>query len=223
MNLGNILRSAANGWDHNSAAGRLRNKRFLLFVEIAKKFPPPVKILDVGGQDEFWLAMDRSQLPEVDLTLLNIFPAASRLPNSRCITGDARSMREIGDKEFDIVFSNSVIEHVGGLRDQRCMANECLRVAKAHFVQTPNRHFPMEPHFLLPFFQYLPHRIRAICHGSRDLGWWKKAPGFFPALEEVESIRLLSLPELRYIFPESNIFEEKVLGLTKSLVAWRSI
>jgi len=220
MNPGNFLRSAANGWNPDSAAGRLRNKRFLLFIELAKRFPPPVKVLDVGGQDEFWMAMDRSQLPEIDLTLLNIFPSTSRLPNSRCVTGDARWMPEIGDKEFDIVFSNSVIEHVGGLRDQRKMAGECLRTGKAHFIQTPNRYFPLEPHFLLPFFQFLPQSTRAICHAASDLGWWKKAAGYYPALEEVESIRLLTKAEMRYLFPVSTLFEEKALGLTKSFIAW---
>jgi len=129
-------------------------------------------------------------------------------------------MPGIADKAYDIVFSNSVIEHVGGLRDQRRMAGECLRVGKAHFIQTPNRHFPVEPHFLLPFFQCLPQSIRAICHASSDLGWWKKAAGYYPALEEVESIRLLTKAEMRYLFPASALFEEKALGLTKSFIAW---
>ncbi len=219
MTLGNALRSLANGWDSNSAAGRLRAKRFALLVELARFFEPPVRILDVGGQEQFWLAMDPGLLPEMELTLLNLHEGTSRVPNSRCVQGDARSMREFGDGAFDIVFSNSVIEHVGGLRDQKRMADECQRIGKAYLVQTPNRHFPLEPHFLLPFFQYLPLPVRAWLHASADIGWWKKAPGFFQAFEEVESIRLLTKAEMTYLFPRARIIEEKVAGLTKSFTA----
>ena len=58
------------------------------------------------------------------------------------------------DKSFDAVFSNSVIEHVGTFEDQKMMANEVIRVTNFYFIQTPNLYFPIEPHFLVPFFQF---------------------------------------------------------------------
>lgn len=57
-------------------------------------------------------------------------------------------MKQFQDNEFDAVFSNSVIEHVGDYEAQRQMANEIMRVGKRYFVQTPNFYFPIEPHIL---------------------------------------------------------------------------
>ncbi len=62
-----------------------------------------------------------------------------------------------GDREFDIAFSNSVIEHVPP-ELQAAFAAEVSRVADRYFVQTPNRYFPIEPHYQLPLFQFLPRQ-----------------------------------------------------------------
>jgi hypothetical protein len=99
------------------------------------------------------------------------------------------------------------------------LGRECLRVGKKHLIQTPNRYFPLEPHFLVPFF---PTQLRAWLHHHFDLGWWRKAKNYLEALEEVESIRLLSCREFAYLFPRSKIWREKLFGITKSFVAHSS-
>jgi len=200
-------------------AHRLRQQRLSLFIKIIGNAESPISILDVGGQDEFWKALDLGQMPRFQVTLFNRYPLKPSLPFLKSAVGDARNMSLFRNAEYDVVFSNSVIEHVGGLRDQKAMAQECIRVGKKHFIQTPNRHFPLEPHFLLPFFQYLPQRIRAWFHLQFNLGWWQKAPSYHEALEEVESIRLLNRREMAYLFPNSRIWSEKIFGLTKSFVA----
>ena len=128
-------------------------------------------------------------------------------------------MSQFGDNEFDVAFSNSVIEHVGGLRDQKRMAEEVMRIGKSYIVQTPNRHFPIEAHFHLPYFQYYPLKLRALLHSRFRLGWWDQAEDWFAALEEVESIRLINRAEFGYLFPQAEIFEENMAFLTKSFVA----
>ncbi len=166
-----MLKNFANGWSKDSFANRLRQTRLRLLAQVLADFKPPVSILDVGGQPEFWNSLDLRSLPEVTVVILNLFPTDVSMPNAKSCEGDARSMKMVADGEFDVAFSNSVIEHVGGLRDQKAMAQECMRVARTYFVQTPNRYFPLEPHFLLPGFQFLPHAARAYLHSKRDLGW----------------------------------------------------
>jgi hypothetical protein len=138
----------------------------------------------------------------------------------RSIVGDARDMRGVRDQEFDVVFSNSVIEHVGSFSDQAAMASEVRRVGERYFIQTPNKYFPIEPHFLVPGFQFLPLGIRARLHARRDLGWWKKADSYEAALAEVSTIRLLTERDVRKLFPEARVFKERFYGLTKSFIAY---
>lgn len=212
-----------NAWNPNSLANRIRRKRFQLFLDLTKNFNgnDPIKILDIGGVHHFWTSMDLSELRDYHIIFLNIWPEStkSELPNSCYMLGDGRNMPQFQDNEFDIVFSNSVIEHVGGFRDQKKMAEEAIRVGKSIFIQTPNRRFPIEPHFLLPLFQYYPLKIRAFLHSRFKLGWWEKANCYHEAYEEVESIRLISKSEFKYLFPKAKIIEEKFLFLTKSFTA----
>ena len=62
---------------------------------------------------------------------------------------------------FDVVFSNSVIEHLTTRERQQQFANEVTRVGKRFCVHTPNRWFPVETHLLTPFVHYLPKRCQA--------------------------------------------------------------
>lgn len=125
-------------------------------------------------------------------------------------------MSQFQDQEFDVVFSNSVIEHVGGFEDQQSMANEVVRVSRRYFVQTPNRHFPVEAHFAIPFFQYLPDQLKLSLLSKEREKW-----GDDQAFEEfVTQIRLISKKEMVALFPHAKIFEEKVFGLVKSFVAY---
>ncbi|HJP60817.1 MAG TPA: hypothetical protein VJ865_12495, partial [Gemmatimonadaceae bacterium] len=115
----------------------------------------------------------------------------------------------------------SVIEHLGPrFEDQRRMADEVRRVGKRYFVQTPNRYFPIEPHFLTPGFQFLPVPARVWLVTHFNVGWYRRFPDVASARQEVESICLLSRNQVRDLFPEAGIFEEKILGLTKSFVAY---
>jgi hypothetical protein len=132
--------------------------------------------------------------------------------------GDARNVREFQDQEFDGAVSNSVIDQVGTWADQRAMASEVRRVGRRYFVQTPNRYFPIEPHFLIPGFQFLPLSVRAGWLARRDVGWYRKAPTYEAALSEVARIRLLTRGEFRRLFPEAQLHTERFFGLAKSFV-----
>ena len=219
-----MLPALADNRNPDSLASRLRRRRLRWFVELLDDFSEPVRILDVGGTAGFWLANAPSLPKSCHFTLLNLTPVPlDGLPDAVAVTGDARNMKEFADRQFDICFSNSVIEHVGGWKDQQAMALEVRRVASAYFVQTPNRYFPIEPHFVFPFWQFLPVALRVALHRRLNLGWMPRQPDYFAARAEVLQIRLLTGAEMRQLFPDGVVVPEKLGFLTKSFMAIRRL
>lgn len=197
-------------------ANRLRKLESLFF----RNFNPekPISILDVGGTDYFWKKSQIPNIPGVRITLLNLQLEKTTHPHISSMIGDATEMNSFEDKKFDLVFSNSVIEHLYTIENQRKMANEILRVGKKYFVQTPNKYFPVEAHYALPFAQYLPKKLLFFLLTKTKLSrlkrWESRA-----AQQYLDEIRLLNEKEMKSLFPKSKLLKEKVLGMTKSLTA----
>jgi hypothetical protein len=129
-------------------------------------------------------------------------------------------MPQYRNQEFDIVFSNSVIEHVGDDLRIRQMADEVRRVGKNYYLQTPNYYFPLEPHFFFPFFQFFPISVRTWLVQHLDLAFIRKRPIRGDAEAEVRKINLLTERQVKRLFPQARIVEERVLGMTKSIQAY---
>ena len=94
-------------------------------------------------------------------------------PAARYVQGNALEL-PFEDECFDVVFSNAVIEHVGGEEEQRRFVAEVLRVGRRAFITTPNRWFPIEVHTRLPLVHWLPD---AASHRAYDLArkpWAKR-------------------------------------------------
>lgn len=127
-------------------------------------------------------------------------------------------MSEIISNSFDIIFSNSVIEHVGNYKKQKAMANEIKRISKRYYIQTPNKFFSIEPHFLFPCFQFFPISFKAFLIRNFNLGWYKKERDKKKSFAIAKEIRLLSKKELIDLFPGCNIYEERLFGITKSFI-----
>jgi len=217
---GGLLKAFADNSDSGSLATRMRRARFRFFLSLLSRLSGRVGILDIGGTQEFWDLMGLDAALNVRVTLLNI--EHQRVTSNRFVSavGDARAMPQYRDKSFDVVFSNSVIEHVGDYSQQRLMAMETMRVGRRYFVQTPNRRFPLEPHFLFPWFQYLPSALRARMLNRFDLGWYKRIPDLAAARAEVDSIQLLTHSKLAALFPDASIHVERIAGFPKSFVAF---
>jgi hypothetical protein len=218
----NLLRRLANNERANSIATRWRKKRFTIFQSLISSLDPPINILDVGGSEIFWERMNFTPTRDIKIVLLNLDKVETANPDFISVAGDATNMSAFRNKEFDFVFSNSVIEHVGNYYHQRQMAEEIRRVGKLYFIQTPNRFFPIEPHFLFPFFQFLPLRFRVFLVQRFDLGFYAQGgvSDKREAAKVVSSIRLLTEKELKKLFPGGTIYKERVFGLTKSFVVF---
>jgi Methyltransferase domain len=216
-------------YDHKrsgSVATALRNERLKLLNSLLSTLPKPIRILDVGGRSAFWVGTGLLDAvgSEVEITLINTSQVelgeACPHPGLIYSVGDARDMREFQTKSFDVVFSNSVIEHVGTYADQALMAQEVQRLGKRYFIQTPNFYFPIEPHFIFPAFHWLPIASRVWLVTHFPLGWYGKFDSSSRAREEVESIKLLTQRNFVRLFPGSKLFKERFLGMTKSFVVY---
>ena len=184
------------------------------------------RILDVGGTSEIWALLDGSEVTEI--VLLNMPRAAAdreaELPGMRHVYGDG-CLLPFADGAFDIVFSNSVIEHVGGAEAQARFAGEIRRAGRAYWVQTPNRYFPIETHLLTPFIHLLPRAWRAFIVRRFTVWQWIHRPSEdqkrFYIEHFVSDIRLLSADQMQRLFPDAVILRERFLLFTKSLIAYR--
>ncbi len=177
------------------------------------------RVLDVGGTPANWLlAPVRPRL-----TLLNVPRGQERGETGfTFVSGDGCRL-PFRDQSFEIVFSNSVIEHVGSRDDQRRFAEEIRRVGRRYWIQTPNRHFPVEQHLLTPFVHWLPRSWQRAWITRWTLWDWMERPS--PDRREyyirhyLDDIRLLTASELAALFPDAEILQERTLGWTKSLIA----
>ncbi len=212
-----FLERVADNQNTASLSHQFRQKRFQLFLSIIQSLPKPISILDIGGTLAFWENMGFSE-EGVTITLLNLHQQTVDKPGFISVAGDATQL-PYADQSFDMVFSNSVIEHLYTKEQQQRMASEVQRVGKHYFIQTPNYWFPIEPHWVFPFFQYLPFRVRVFLTQHFSLGHIAQQPLYADAVRQVKEIRLLSKREFQSLFPSAAIYAEPFLWMEKSFVA----
>jgi SAM-dependent methyltransferase len=210
-----------------SLANRMRKKRFSFFLNLVDNLKPPYRILDVGGRQMFWEQMGFANREGISIDLLNLSYDETSVSRNQTNTvtfnhlvGNAMHMPEFADKSYDIVFSNSVIEHLTTFENQMRMANEIRRVGKRYFVQSPNHYFPVEPHFLVPFFQFLPLELRVRWIMTSDIFWHERIKDRAEAEEFIRSFRLPTRKDMQALFPDAKLYPEIFYGLVKSYSAY---
>lgn len=217
--MSSVLGNMADVHNPASFSNRMRSRRFAKFEGLCAPLARPIRIIDIGGTEAFWQQRGWAGRGDVQITLVNLFKEPATSANIESVVGDATNLRGYADRSFDVAFSNSVIEHVFTWENQQAMAREVQRVAAAHWVQTPNFWFPMEPHFHVPGWQWMPLSIRASLVKRWTVGGRGPYKDSAKAIDAVKEIRLLSGREMRSLFPNSTIWPERLGGLVKSWVA----
>jgi hypothetical protein len=197
-------------WHWLAARFRRRRRATLLRLFPPKLFP---KVIDVGGVAKDWENEQRV------VTILNLVP--QKCERHRFIVGDARQI-ECVQEAFDLAYCNSVVEHVGKWQDRKLLAAELRRIAPALWVQTPNRWFPVEMHYLTLFLHWWPRLLRNRFIVRWFTGWgWLVQPGRDEVERYAETVQLLSAAQMRELFPDCRLVRERFLGMTKSLICVR--
>lgn len=196
-----------------------REQRWTRFQQ--RMAPKPAdSLLDVGGAPSEWSG--RGYLVrKVDIVNLDAYPVEQRAdsPFMRSFKGDGRAL-EFEDGSYDIIYSNSVIEHVGSWEDQQAFAKEARRVGRQLWIQSPAYGCPVEPHYLGLFLHWFPPSWHVF------LARWTSVVGLTRAadLQSIASTtRLLTRREYQSLFPDCEIWTERLLLVfPKSYIAIRA-
>ena len=199
-----------------SLGGRTRNRRWRTF---RAHFPDieSMSVVDFGGTVDYWT---RSPVQPRSVHVLNLQEPPSSIPDWITVdvadATDPALLSRAG--AYDLVYSNSVIEHVGGHARRTAFAANVGALAERHWIQTPYRYFPVEPHWVCPFMQFLPLRIRARLGMHWPLVHTRPAD-MESAIAALMSVELLDITAMRHYFPDSQIVYDRLAGLVKSVIA----
>ena len=206
-------------YEHLFKLTGFRKRRMDRFQRLLR-LDPATRIIDIGGTFGNWKYVQVT--PRI--TLLNLDPnhATRAYPeNVRYHAGNALDL-PFNDGDFDIVFSNSVIEHVSTWENQTRFAEEARRVARKLWIQTPAREFFIEPHLLAPFVHWAPVSAQKKLLRNFTVWGWIRRPTPTQVDAFLAEVRLLTYAEMKDLFPDCEILVERWLGMPKAYIAFRS-
>jgi hypothetical protein len=201
---------------------RFRKARGALLAKhiekLSERLGRSIVVLDVGGRTDYWRNVGLNHISRIDIMNYSASELERDAPADIFTTrvGDARNLSDYEDQSVDLVHSNSVIEHVGSWSDMTAMARELRRAGRAGWVQTPAWEFPIEPHFRAPFLHWFAQPLR------RRLMWMSRSyrkEGLAIRRFHVDRINLLSKDEVEALFPDCEIYVERLV-LAKSYTAY---
>jgi hypothetical protein len=196
-----------------------RRRRFQKFLRVVSP-TPSMRILDVGGLPRAWHGVPiKSQITILNIHPLDDYEGSFLQENQLAVLGDGTQL-QFADQSFDFVYSNSVIEHLSTWERQQAFAAEARRVGRGYWIQTPAREFPIEPHYFGPFLHWFSKPIQKRLLRNFTLWGLLGRPDEKLLDEVLAELRLLTYGEVRQLFPGSQIWVERLLGLPKSYTAY---
>ena len=211
-----LSRAIADPSSPRSLSGLARARRW---TELLRRFPalPEMRVIDLGGIARVW---EQAPVAPRQVTVVNAFEQTPSVEWIDWMVADACDMPALPHgQRWDLVYCNSVIEHVGGHWRRAALANSVCALADHHWVQTPYRYFPIEPHWLFPGFQLLPLWARAQLTVRWPFGAYRTLAELNQAVRWSLATELLSKTEMKHYFPRSEVVVERVGPLVKSLIA----
>jgi hypothetical protein len=145
------------------------------------------------------------------------------LPNIRRLSADVLTFKSEDYKDFDIIFSNSLIEHLRNIEAQTKFAATIVESAQPYFLQTPNKFSPIDPHFprpYVPFFAAYPRPVQARLLTWSGLGSGGRQPTYEASLARLDHYAPLSKATMQRLFPNAEMVIERPLGIPMSIVTF---
>lgn len=202
----------------DSWGSRRREQRWRWLVEAFPRLSE-MTVLDLGGRLDTWLA---APVRARHVHVVNLEPRPLEIPGwAEVELADACDLpAAVRSRHYDLVFSNSVIEHVGGHERRLRFADAVRTLGDRYWVQTPYRYFPIEPHWVAPGMQFLPSALRTSIAHRWPLGH-TPVPSRAAAVDAALWVELLDRTQMRHYFPDAVLRAERLMGMTKSLIAVR--
>lgn len=182
-----------------------------------------VRIIDLGGRPVYWnmFGEDFLKSKNAHVTLVNLEDHSRDTDGIfTAVQGDACNLA-FEDNTFDLVHSNSTIEHVGLWSNMEAFAREVRRLAPSYYVQTPYYWCPIDPHAIFPFHHWLPMNVRTKLMMRVRLGKYPKATDIAHATRVVHSTMMLDRSQMRYLFPDAKHTFEWFGPIPKSMIVVR--
>lgn len=218
---------------YNFYQKKARKRRAKIFNLLLQPTPNDI-ILDLGGDDGSHIARVipfRKNVTVADISKRKLKLAEAKYNfNTLVLTEDGTIPKD--PKYYDIIFSSSVIEHVTvdknqahniksnkefkkkAFARQKKFAEEIRLKGKSYFVQTPYKYFILESHTWLPiFFIFFSRKIQQkIIDFLNKFKLWPKKVRWL-------DFNLLTVRDMKQLFPDAEIVRERSFGFTKSLMA----
>jgi hypothetical protein len=197
-----------------------RRRRLQRFLESFKP-TEETSMLDVGGLPRAWSDVRvPGSMQIVNLEPLDAYEESFLAGNQRFVVGDGTRLH-YRNQTFDIVYSNSVIEHLGTWERQVAFAREARRVGRGYWIQTPAKECPIEPHYFGLFVHWFPKRVQRRLLSYFTLWGLLRRPTEEILDEVLSELRLLTHREFKTLFPDAQIWTERLCGFRKSYTAFK--
>jgi hypothetical protein len=211
-----------------------RNKRFRAFLDELRPAESGrlIKVLDLGGTVPFWQAWNITAHDKLHLTLVNdhISDAENDVESETPFIANRRSdvltLTKDDFRSFDLIFSNSMIEHLSSWHAQRELADRIGSSEVPYFVQIPNKYAPIDPHIprlYLPFFGAYPKPVQAQIITFKSFGPDGRKPASLAEAYEsfLNHYNPLGVRDVRELFPDAKVEFERAFGAPMSILACR--